>query len=470
MIPRRSPVWRIGFFLRDFLPENNLQLLFPLGTFLLLLGWEYWEWFPPRYSRAFTIIAGSIVRLAVRFAYTASVVLWCAAVRKPIRKFFWWVLLPIVSGVLSATVLFLTWRDSTVSFLEPELEVVLRHVRSLPSLLARPGMGAYLTLLGLAVLAVSLWAVRTARMSLPLRFQKVVGQANDSSSLSQPFFTVVIVSLVLVTLFEFLAGYAIAISPPDRLPLIFRWPRQLPACEWFSMLLGPAVALLCALVVFRKDQITELRRTASITWRGYIVAALLPLAISILPRVLVIIFRNVIFSVSGVRFAGFPPEWSDLFFSEPASRVLLIYAVACLEESLLRVVLQERFEARFGFKRGTLLVALSWWILGFYNGFGPIPSLRIPIPGVSTVVSLSVYMLYNIPLGWLYARTRSIWPVALMHGTMLLFRAGDGAYNIYLNFPYLYWIETAAWVFIAWFLFKKYPVGRNEIATEPASA
>ena len=33
-----SPPARLAAFLRDFLPEQNLQPLFPLGSFLLLLG------------------------------------------------------------------------------------------------------------------------------------------------------------------------------------------------------------------------------------------------------------------------------------------------------------------------------------------------------------------------------------------------------------------------------------------------
>ena len=185
---------------------------------------------------------------------------------------------------------------------------------------------------------------------------------------------------------------------------------------------------------------------------------------------LVIIFRNVIFSISGVRLAGLPPAWSDLFFLEPWSRVLLVYAVACVEEFLLRAILQERFEARFGFKRAMFLVALSWWILGIYNGFGPVPSLRIPIPGASAMVSLLVYMLYNIPLAWLYARTRSIWPVALMHGTMLLFRAGDPAYTVYFDFPYLYWIETAAWIVAAWFMATRFPIPNSNLSPAPLEA
>ena len=39
-----SPPRRLAAFLRDFLPEQKLQLLFPLGSLLLLVGASHW-WF-----------------------------------------------------------------------------------------------------------------------------------------------------------------------------------------------------------------------------------------------------------------------------------------------------------------------------------------------------------------------------------------------------------------------------------------
>ena len=79
-------------------------------------------------------------------------------------------------------------------------------------------------------------------------------------------------------------------------------------------------------------------------------------------------------------------------------------------------------------------------------------------------------VIYSVPLGWLYARTRSIVPVALLHGTIALFHVGWG-YQIHVNHPQLYWMELALWIVIGWYVFRRYPVraaAAQTIEAEPA--
>jgi hypothetical protein len=78
------------------------------------------------------------------------------------------------------------------------------------------------------------------------------------------------------------------------------------------------------------------------------------------------------------------------------------------------------------------------------------------IPSLSVLVSLLVLILDNVPLAWLWSRTHSLWLVSVMHGTILLFlfRAGDSAHTVYFTFPWLYGIETAAWIFITFCSFQ----------------
>jgi hypothetical protein len=75
----------------------------------------------------------------------------------------------------------------------------------------------------------------------------------------------------------------------------------------------------------------------------------------------------------------------------------------------------------------------------------------------------------NVPLAWLWSRTRSLWLVSVMRGTIRLFRAGDSAHTIYFTFPWLYWIETAAWIFITFCLFKKFPIIQSDASLALAS-
>jgi len=41
--------------------------------------------------------------------------------------------------------------------------------------------------------------------------------------------------------------------------------------------------------------------------------------------------------------------------------------------------------------------------------------------------------------------------------------------QIYYTFPWLYWIETAAWIFITFCLFKKFPSFQSNASHAPAS-
>jgi membrane protease YdiL (CAAX protease family) len=192
-----------------------------------------------------------------------------------------------------------------------------------------------------------------------------------------------------------------------------------------------------------------------------LVAVLVPLSIPLVPRLILqalftfsTLLSNVPYEFLG--FGAFP--W-----------VLIVFVIAALQEFTLRACLQNRLENRFGFKRTCLLIALLWWLLPLSSGFGPIPGLRIAVPGLSVFVSLLVHILYNVPLAWLWSRTRSLWLVSVMHGTILLFRAGDFARTVYYTFRWLYWIETAAWIFITFCLLKKFPIIQSDALLAPAS-
>ena len=397
----------------------------------------------------------------MRFSYTASFVLWCVPVRNVSRKFLWWVFLPIALGVfVSIAVYGLGW-PGPVSVLEPEPGALQGILRSLPHSFADIGIAAYLTLAGVLVLAGALRSVRLGRMSLPLRLRGTADQSHDAPdrrSLVRRVFQLLIASLVLVSIVQFGADMVLVALSDRGLPRIFAWPRGFPAWDWLSMLCGAAIAGFWGALIFGNDRAELSLHPRRFRSKDFALAVLMPLAMALLPRVLLKIFREFIFAAGGLNAAGFPPEWRELINFRPFPWIFVVFVLAWLEEFVLRECLQKRLTEKLGLKRSLFLVALLWWVLPIYNGFGPIPGLRIGVPGVSMVVSLLVTIAYNIPLGWLYARTQSLWPVMLMHGAMLLFRVGDSAYNFYLYHPNFYWIKSACWIFVGWYLFKKYPV------------
>jgi membrane protease YdiL (CAAX protease family) len=133
-------------------------------------------------------------------------------------------------------------------------------------------------------------------------------------------------------------------------------------------------------------------------------------------------------------------------------QILLVYVIALFEELALRGFLQGTLEKHLSLKRSIFLTGLLWTVLPLGYGMAqPLYGSHVMrIPGVSFLVCVAVLIIYSVPLGWLFARTRSIVPVALMHGTIALFHLGYG-YDIHINHPQLHFVELALWVLVSWY-------------------
>jgi len=468
--PNQRLLRRAGLFLRDFLPEDARQLLFPLASLVLIVGGSR-PWLPPGHvlsdpqlqhqdgtlwfdlSTRFFMFRYTLILYAVRFGFLGSVALWCLPVRKRERSFFAWVLLPSGLAILSFLMIVLLGRAQPVPLLEPARQVLLEDLHELPSRLLHLGTGFYITILGMVLLAGALWIARVCRVPLPVRFRGTANSQGNSAQapdLSRKIFVVVIAATAIATLVDLAIFTSMIPAAGKVLPWYDNWPQDFAAWRWLPDLLNGLAVAACAVILIRPDQGTPPTSSTNSIASSAAIAFFLPLAVALLPR-----FALKSLDAFSTLLSTVPREFFD-FRAFPW--VLIVFVIAGLQEFTLRVCLQNRLEKKFGFKRACLLIALLWWILPLSSGFGPIPGLRIGIPGVSLLASLLAHILYNIPLAWLWSRTRSLWVVALMHGTILLFRAGDAAYTVYFTFPYLYWIETSAWIVIIWYLFKKLPL------------
>jgi hypothetical protein len=193
-----SPPARVAAFLRDFLPEQNLQLLFPLGSFLLLLGNRHlwfgldWRGITDRFHPEFGIdhrlleqlmhsiamwvsLEEQLAHVFVQFGFLASMLLWVLAVRRPLRKFLYFVLLPVAAAFVG----YQTYLIVTANYRNALLDAFLRAANLLVpasrSWLPSPSYGFHLTLAGEGLLVFALVLVRQRKMSLPLHFRGVVG-------------------------------------------------------------------------------------------------------------------------------------------------------------------------------------------------------------------------------------------------------------------------------------------------------
>jgi membrane protease YdiL (CAAX protease family) len=472
---------RLRSFLQDFLPANNLQLLFLLASLMLYVGASY-PWLPPRHvlsnlqyqhqdgtlwfdvSTRFLMLRYYAILYAVHFSFLGSLALWCLPVRNLWGKFTGWVLLPGGLAVTWFTAIVLVSRPQPPSLLESPGQILQDELRPFLGRLLQLGTGFYITLLGMALCAVALRVVAVRGVPLPIQFRESANHPHRSAReeiVVPRLFVLFVVTAAVAAVIEMGIFVPMVPVPGAPLPRYNTWPHFFPAWQWLPDLLEGLVVAACAILLFRPgEQTGTSQRKRSI--RSFIpVAVLVPLSIPVVPRLIVkalFTFSTLISKVpyEFLGFGAFP--W-----------VLIVFVIAALQEFTLRACLQNRLENRFGFKRACLLIALVWWLLPLSSGFEPIPGLRIAVPGLSVLVNLLVLILYNVPLAWLWSRTRSLWLVSFMHGTILLFRAGEFAYTVYYTFRWLYWIETAAWIFIIFCLFKKFPIIQSDASLAPAS-
>jgi len=471
---------RLRSFLQDFLLANSLQLLFLLASLMLYVGASY-PWLPPKHvlfnleyqhpdgTLWFDISTRSLVLryyailYVVHLGFLGSLALWCLPVRNLWRKFAGWVLLPGGLAVTCFTAIVLLSHPQPPSLLESPGQILQDDLHSFLERLLQLGTGFYITLLGMALCAVALRIAAVRGVPLPIQFRESGHPqwAAKEEKTAPRLFVLIVVTALAAAAIEMGILVPMVPAPGTSLPWYDSRPHFFAAWQWFPELLEGLVVAVCAILLFRPSgQTGTSQHKRSI--RSFIaVAVLVPLSIPIVPRLVLkalftfsTLLSNVPYEFLG--FGAFP--W-----------VLVVFAIAALQEFTLRVYLQDRLERKFGFKRGCLLTALLWWLLPLNSGFGPFPDLRVGVPGLSVLVSLLVLILYNVPLAWLWSRTRSLWLVSVMHGTILLFRAGDSAHTIYFTFPWLYWIETAVWVVIIFCLFKKFPIAQPDPSPAPVS-
>jgi membrane protease YdiL (CAAX protease family) len=415
-------------------------------------------------STRFLLLRYYAIIYVVHFSFLGSLALWCLPVRNLWRKFTGWVLLPGGLAVIWFIVIVLLSRPQPPSLLESPGQILQDDLRPFLGRLLQLGTGFYITLLGMILCAAALRVTTIRRVPLPIQFRassgRPQGAAMEEKAAPRLFVLIVVTTLVAAVLEMGIFVPMVPVSGAS-LPWYASWPHFFAAWQWLPELLEGLVVATCAILLFRPSgQTGTSQRKRSI--RSFILlAVLVPLSIPLVPRLILkglFTFSTLLSNVPHefLGFGAFP--W-----------VLIVLVIAALQEFTLRACLQNRLENRFGFKRACLLTALLWWLLPLGGGFGPIPGLRIAVPGLSVLAGLLMLILYNVPLAWLWSRTRSLWLVSVMHGTILLFRAGDFAHTVYYTFRWLYWIETATWIFITFCLFKKFPIIQPDASLAPAS-
>lgn len=458
-----SLAWRLGAFLGGFLPEQNLQLLFPLASFLLLVGASY-LWFrvvgleDSSYRELLTDLVAhrriwepleKLLRLLVECAFFASLVLWTLPVTKPVRKLLIWVVLPCSCAVVGYPIALVVTPAQKGVFPGEFAASATVLARGLRVLL---GGGFYCMLAGVGILCSALLLVSRGKVSLPVRFRSAVRRSESFvSEISRDGKGVLI----------FIIGTAIC---GEAISLLFvlaaslgrpiQWRGRFAVYQWLPQLAVAVAAAWIAVLLLGERASQRIQHSFKVQRiREYGLAIGIPLIAVLGTRVVFkVVSESPVFNGPGWAY-----RWGALL-PQPLPRILIVYLIALFEEFALRTYLQSTLEKHFSLAKSIFLTALLWAVspLGYGTALSVPDAIFYQIPGASILALIVVLIAYSVPMGWLYARTRSVVLVALMHGTIALFHLGEDA-SLHVRFPALYWFELGFWILIGWYLFRKYP-------------
>ena len=157
-----------------------------------------------------------------------------------------------------------------------------------------------------------------------------------------------------------------------------------------------------------------------------------------------------------------PPQFTS-YFDLPDPWFLLTLFTAFFEEMIFRGLLQRRFVERYGIYRGIFLVGIVWAAFHFVSD---VSFHRLTETGVLLKLGWRILfcLALSYVLGWLTLRSHSILPAAIAHtfyNTLVMSGVGP-------PFVGKDTVLVALWGFLAWVLFRYWPV-QAERGPEPAA-
>ena len=324
--------------------------------------------------------------------------------------------------------------------------ISLDRVPALGTLIRDFHIGFWLSLFGLALLAIFFAMYRTGRTSLPIRvFEREArpepGEDFDTEQRRTMFFAWALISL---TPLATLGGVPLAVL----LEIFGKFANtHLNYVGLIQMAWVQGCFFLFLILVLGSSAKKTLRESFRIPPLLYVGFSIL------LPATLAAIWPLLNYVYDRIHWAAFAFGMYDApdlkaYLTFPIWWHLWLLAGALIEEIAWRGFLQPRFVRTYGFARGIFLVGIVWGAFHFSVDF------RSNMGAASVAVTL-IWRLYmtvalSYVLAWLTIRSRSVLPAALAHGF----------YNIFLNLPVQTspWLMPALWSACAWILFRYFPV------------
>jgi membrane protease YdiL (CAAX protease family) len=459
---------RLFLFLRSVIPQDPAQLLFIVGSFLLLICMQL-RCYPLPYESLWLQVSAKLnsdpylgelrawnlysvgARLPIVFAGAAAFVIGFWPGPRPLRRTVIFVCIPALAGITLLCIHYLPfaayWNPSNTSVLQNRPYSQMWVLRNLWSL----GPALHMSVLGIVLILLFLSRQAMGLATLPLRLPQT-GQSDrfldEEWSGIVAFVWGLIPGGIILNLVT-LSLYVVAIRIWSNLSNV----NVSSLNTIFGTVSIGLLACAAALIAGKNpwEDFKSFTRLPKV--RVASIAGAIAVAVDLIPNLVAYTWDRIQWGIHGL--GKYSPPQITSYFQFPDPVFLWFFPAAFVEEVIWRGYLQPRFIQRFGILRGLFLVGLSWGALHFLRDFqGTIEDHEIPL---KLFYRLALCVAMSYVFGWLALRSDSIWPSVLVHGLHNVWVFSRPQFYIRLEEVISPTLVLICYSFLGYLLFKYWP-------------
>ena len=417
-------------FARSVIPRDSIQLIFLLGSILLLISGQLrcfpmppvhlhgdngfqdllpWNHLADAYPS--WILFSVRARLLVVVAGAAGLFIGFWPGTHPVSRILVLVMVPALSGIAALCIRFDEVARkigfAPASVMDSGLQTRISRLSTVWSM----GPALHASALGLALVFVFLIRLVQGTSSLPLSLASADGvlPGRDVEWKRIPAF--MFIAITCMSAISSLAG--VSVLGLYRLVAKVAPLHYLPPTDPLTIAISTASLAGFASWAAGEKRWTELRQFTRLPeFQLALLGAIFPIAIQLVPTVILYVSDQI--HSAAFYFGNFSRPGFSSYFSFPDPRYLWYLIAAFFEEIIWRGYLQPRFVRRYGLMRGIFLLGLVWSAFHFLGDFmKTTEDYQVPLILISRA---GVCVAMSFVLGWLTLRSESIWPAAIAHG------------------------------------------------------
>ncbi|PYU68996.1 MAG: hypothetical protein DMG49_14580 [Acidobacteria bacterium] len=462
---------RLVKFLRSVFPADPTQLIF-LGGVVCLVVAPRLRWWPSGLGIAPERLADPFAQQVqglrvfllqpISFAGVAGyfVCFWPGS--RPLRRILGFICLPAIAGLCLMFSRFLYLAAPSSSVLEGIGSLMAHKMSWAWSLPWKLLPGFHFCLIGLSLVAIFTSRLVFGIAALPL---SLPGDAPSTAPDAVAWQRVQYLIWALVGPLYLLSSLLAIITIGIPIILSSRIPAYVQS-DWFPRFSSVVEGLLIFVVISwiagkeGRQVMWKTIRLPEPTYAGLSLA--IPIGIAVLLSTGRYLFDRAQWVAH--NFGNMNPPQFGSYFTFPDPWLLLVFFPALFEEMIFRGLLQRRFIERYGIYRGIFLVGIVW------AGFHFVSDISFSrLTETDVLLKLSWRILFCLALsyvlGWLALRFGSILPAAIAHTFYnILVMSGFGPQFLGKDT-----VLVALWAFLAWALFRYWPVQTQDIPEAAAA-